>query len=166
MAPVIKILVPTDFSETADAALEYAKTLAGQLGASLHLLHVFSDPYAFATTPEAGAVLPPNIRERALADARECLAKRLTPDEAERFDGTRAIVTGLTARQIVEFADENGINLIVIGTHGRRGVAHLLLGSVAEHVVRTATCPVLTVRREAVADLRQPVRVQSRVRVA
>ena len=52
----------------------------------------------------------------------------------------------LTARQIVEFADQNAIDLIVMGTHGRRGVAHLLLGSVAEHVVRTATCPVLTVR--------------------
>jgi nucleotide-binding universal stress UspA family protein len=167
MAPVIKILVPTDFSETADAALEYAKTLAGQLGASLHLLHVFSDPYAVAANaPDGCAALPPTLRERAREDARECLRKRLTPEEEARFAGTYAIVMGLTARQIVEFADENGMNLIVMGTHGRRGVAHLLLGSVAEHVVRTAACPVLTVRREAVADMRQPARMTSTVRVA
>jgi universal stress protein A len=167
MAPVVKILVPTDFSETADAALEYAKTLAGQLGASLHLLHVFSDPYAVAANaPDAGAALPPALRERALEDARECLRRRLTPEEAERFAGTCDIVMGLTARQIVEFADENGIDLIVIGTHGRRGVAHLLLGSVAEHVVRVATCPVLTVRRDSLADMRQPAPRESTVRVA
>jgi nucleotide-binding universal stress UspA family protein len=147
MAPVTKILVPTDFSETADAALEYAKVLAGQMGASLHLLHVFSDPYAAAAhAPEVYVVLPPEYRERALENARECLRTRLTPDEEERFAGTSAIVVGLTAREIVEFADQNAMDLIVMGTHGRRGVAHLLLGSVAEHVVRTAACPVLTVR--------------------
>jgi universal stress protein A len=149
MAAVIKILVPTDFSETADAALEYAKVLAGQLGASLHLLHVFSDPYAIAAyAPEVYAAPPPSLRERALEDARECLRQRLTPDEEERFAGTYAVVSGLTAKQIVGHAEEHAMDLIVMGTHGRRGVAHLLLGSVAEHVVRTAACPVLTVRAE------------------
>jgi universal stress protein A len=147
MAPVTKILVPTDFSATADAALEYAKVLAGQLGVSLHLLHVFSDPYAVAAhAPDVYATVPPTLRERALEEARECLRQRLTAEEEERFHGTCDIVCGLTARQIVAYADDNAIDLIVMGTHGRRGVAHLLLGSVAEHVVRTATCPVLTVR--------------------
>ena len=105
MAPVTKILVPTDFSETADAALEYAKVLAGQLGASLHLLHVFSDPYAVAAhAPDVYATLPPTLRERALEEARECLRQRLTADEEERFRGTCDIVSGLTAKQIVEYA--------------------------------------------------------------
>lgn len=144
---VARILVPTDFSETADAALQYAKLLAGQLGASLHLLHVFSDPYAVAAyAPEVYAPLPPTMREQAIEDARECLETRLNSGEEERSGGTCAIVTGLTAPQIVKYAGENDIDLIVMGTHGRRGVAHLLLGSVAEHVVRTAACPVLTVR--------------------
>jgi nucleotide-binding universal stress UspA family protein len=144
---VARILVPTDFSETADAALQYAKVLAGQFGASIDLLHVFSNPYDVAVyTPEVYAPLPPEMRERALEEARECLSARFTPAEERRFGGTRTIVTGLTASQIVEYADEHGVDLIVMGTHGRRGVAHLLLGSVAEHVVRTAACPVLTVR--------------------
>ena len=146
MAPVTKILVPTDFSETADAALEYAKALAGQLGASLHLLHVFSDPYAAAAcAPEVYAPPPPSLREQAKEQARECLRQRLSADE-EKSGGTWDMVSGLTAKQIVAYADEHALDLIVMGTHGRRGVAHLLLGSVAEHVVRTAVCPVLTVR--------------------
>ena len=142
-----KILVPTDFSETADAALDYAKVLAGQFGASIDLLHVFSNPYDLAVyAPEVYAPLPPEMRERAIENARECLSARFTPADERRFGGTCSIVTGLTAPQIVKYADEHGVDLIVMGTHGRRGVAHLLLGSVAEHVVRTAACPVLTVR--------------------
>ena len=147
MAPVTKILAPTDFSENADAALDYAKVLAAQLGASLHLLHVFSDPYTPAAyAPDVYATPPPSLRAHAIEEARECLRQRLTADEEKRFGGTCTIVSGLTAKQIVEFAAENAMDLIVMGTHGRRGVAHLLLGSVAEHVVRTAACPVLTVR--------------------
>jgi len=147
MAPhVTRILVPTDFSETADAALEYAKTLATDLGASLHLLHVFQDPdliMPFAN--EAYAPPPPDIRVRELAAARTSLLKRMSPEDEDRFAGTHAIVEGLTAKEIVNYAEQYAIDLIVMGTHGRRGVAHLLLGSVAEHVVRTARCPVLTV---------------------
>jgi universal stress protein A len=167
VAPVTKILVPTDFSETADAALEYAKVLAGQLGASLHLMHVFSDPYAAAVyVPEVYAPVPAALPERALDDARQCLLARLTADEEERFSGTRAIVSGLTAPQIVRYASEQAMDLIVMGTHGRRGVAHLLLGSVAEHVVRTAACPVLTVRGVTLERQRQLETVTSTTRVA
>src|SRR5678815_3969383 len=193
MAPhVTRILVPTDFSETADAALEYAKTLATNLGASVHLLHVFQDPNVPAAysnevfvpppdlrehdlaaartnllkrmSPEdekrfAGThaivegltakelfVPPPDLREHDLAAARTNLLKRMSPEDEKRFAGTHAIVEGLTAKEIVKYAEQYAIDLIVMGTHGRRRVAHLLLGSVAEHVVRTARCPVLTVR--------------------
>ena len=152
MAPtVMSILVPTDFSETADVALDYAKRLAGRVGASLHLLHVFTDPYAPALY--ATDVYVPEIatetRTRAMQDAKAELAARLSPDEHEYFRGTTSMVTGLTATQIAHYAAERGSELIVMGTHGRRGVAHLLLGSVAEQVVRTAPCPVLTVRGPA-----------------
>jgi nucleotide-binding universal stress UspA family protein len=151
MAPhVTRILVPTDFSETADAALVYAKTLAAKLGASLHLLHVFQDPSTpVVFTPETYFAPPPELRERALEDAWDRLHDRLDPEEHRRFAGTRAVVEGLAALEIVRYADTHRIDLIVMGTHGRRGVAHLFLGSVAEHVVRTARCPVLTVRHEA-----------------
>jgi nucleotide-binding universal stress UspA family protein len=150
MAPSLRrILVPTDFSETADVALDYAKQLATTMGASLHLLHVFTDPYAVAAcAPEVHAAVPSEARERARDEAHQCLFERLDSTEEQRFRGTRGIVRGLTAPQIVAYAASQDIDLIVMGTHGRRGVAHLLLGSVAEHVVRTATCPVLTVRAE------------------
>lgn len=150
MAPTVnRILVPTDFSETADKALAYAKDLATKLGASLHLVHVFADPYAVAAyAPEVYASVPPEMRARAMEDVRERLMERLDASEELRFRGSRGIVRGLVAPQIVDYAANQDIDLIVIGTHGRRGVAHLLLGSVAEHVVRTAGCPVLTVRAE------------------
>lgn len=151
MAPKLtRILVPTDFSETADAALAYAKSLAGQLDASLHLLHVFSNPYAPAMyAPEVYVAVPPEARERAMEEARQQLRVRLDDEEAARFRSVRAIVAGLTATQILQYVEDHDIDLIVMGTHGRRGVAHLLLGSVAEHVVRRAACPVLTVRADS-----------------
>lgn len=155
MGTFSRILVPTDFSETSDAALTYAKALAEKLGASIHLLHVFADPYAMATyAPEVYAPLPPEVRERALHDIQQRLDERLDAGEQQRFRGTTEIVTGLTAKQIVGYATDRGMDLIVMGTHGRRGVAHMLLGSVAEHVVRTAQCPVLTVREAPHADHR------------
>src|SRR5262245_39059797 len=148
-ASLKRILVPTDFSETADVALDYAKQLATKMGASVHLLHVFTDPYAVAAcAPELYATVPPEARERAREEAHQRLFERLDSAEEQRFRGTRGIMRGLTAPQIVAYADSQDIDLIVMGTHGRRGVAHLLLGSVAEHVVRTATCPVMTVRAE------------------
>lgn len=155
MAPTVnRILVPTDFSETADAALAYAKDLAVKLGASLHLVHVFTDPYAVAAcAPEVYAPVPADVRERALEEVRERLLERLDANEEQRFRGSRGVVRGLIAPHIVEYAANQDIDLIVMGTHGRRGVAHLLLGSVAEHVVRTAGCAVLTVRaRQRDAD--------------
>ena len=155
MAPTVnRILVPTDFSETADKALAYAKDLAPKLGASLHLVHIYRDPYAVACTPEVYAPVPADVRERAIEEARERLFERLDADEEQRFRGSRGIIRGLIAPQIVDYAANNDIDLIVMGTHGRRGVAHMLLGSVAEHVVRTAACPVLTVRDEH-ADVKE-----------
>lgn len=168
MAPTVtKILVPTDFSATADEALAYAKTLAGCLGASLHLLHVFRDSYGPAVyVPEVYVPVPDGTRERALDDARARMAERLSPDEETYFHGTCDVVTGLTANQIVKYAADHGVALIVMGTHGRRGVAHLLLGSVAEHVVRTAPCPVLTVRGRAADTQAIPEATRATQRVA
>jgi universal stress protein A len=145
---ISRILVPTDFSGTSDAALDYAKELARKLGASLHLVHVFEDPFlAGAFAMEAYTPMPPATRGELLNDAQARLGHRLTPVEKEQFRGTSEIITGTSASAISEYASENDIDLIVMGTHGRTGMAHLLIGSVAERVVRTAPCPVLTVHR-------------------
>jgi nucleotide-binding universal stress UspA family protein len=145
---VTRILVPTDFSEPSDAALEYAGTLAGKLGASIHLLHVFEDPYlsggAFAA--EMYAPIPADLRETLLIEAKQQLELRLKKVVTENWHATADVYTGPTAKAIADYAKEKNIDLIIMGTHGRGAMAHLLLGSVAERVVRTAPCPVLTVR--------------------
>ena len=150
MTTFTRILVPTDFSSAADRALEHARSLAEAFGASIHLLHVFDDPFtAAAYAPEVFASIPPDYREAALAEAGRQLDARLGGQERREFGGTSELVIGSPAREIVRYAAMHGIDLIVMGTHGRSGLAHLLLGSVAERVVRTAPCAVLTIREPA-----------------
>ena len=150
MTPTItRILVPTDFSAAADAALDFAKTIAATFGASLHVLHVFEEPFvpgAFGV--DTYAPIPPATQAALLDDAKTRLARRLPLADQARFHGTTEIVNGISAPTIVEYARDNSIDLIVMGTHGRTGMAHLLIGSVAERVVRTAGCPVLTVHQD------------------
>ena len=145
--PITRVLVPLDFSEESDAALEYAAGLAERVGASLHLLHVYEDPMMTSGALAADMYVPisDDLRETLLADARTRLVERANklPD---RVHPTTDVYTGPVASAITAFANEQHIDLIVMGTHGRGGMAHLLLGSVAERVVRTAPCPVLTVR--------------------
>ena len=158
MKPTInRILVPTDFSAASDAALDFAKTVAATFGASLHLLHVFEDPYVTGAFTDASAPLPPSTRAALLDDASKRLAHRLPGDERTRYSATTEIVSGASAPSIVEYAQDHAIDLIVMGTHGRTGMAHLLIGSVAERVVRTASCPVLTVHQDRTV-VKQPHR--------
>jgi nucleotide-binding universal stress UspA family protein len=133
MATLIeRILVPTDFSGASDAALECARQIATQLGASLHLVHVVGDqPLEAVTDVQAG------LNKSATGTA------------------STAVVSGETATAIVDHAAGMNADLIVMGTHGRTGLAHLLIGSVSGIVARTAPCPVLTVREPA--DLRPPM---------
>lgn len=144
-----RILVPTDFSEPSDAALNYARALATKFGASLHLLHVIEPGYATgAFSNEAYiAVEAPGAYEMLVKEAQSKFAPRVFPSDRTRHGMTTEVMTGIGAATIVEYAADQDIDLIVMGTHGRTGLAHLLMGSVAEHVVRTAPCPVLTVRR-------------------
>lgn len=136
-----RILLPTDFSDTAQHALDYARELAGRFGASVHLLHVVPDPMQNWAT-EAMPVVS-DLAERWKADAERRL-------EEIRFDGpqtVRAVRIGHAFVEILQYAADNAIDMIVMGTHGRGPVEHLLLGSVAEKVVRKASCPVLTVKQ-------------------
>jgi nucleotide-binding universal stress UspA family protein len=137
------IIVPTDFSYASDAALGYARMLATRFGASLHLLHVVDEPGSWS---EVYAAIP-EIQLRLSADAArrlEAMAACLPPP----VRATSAVVCGAPVPSIVKEAETRGADLIVMGTHGRRGMGHLLLGSVAERVVRLAPCPVLTVREQ------------------
>ncbi|HVQ15625.1 MAG TPA: universal stress protein [Vicinamibacterales bacterium] len=154
-----RILVPTDFSAPSESALATAKDLAVRFGASLHLVHVLEDPYAVAAySSEALGYLPPGIKASWQQEAEKHLNALLTPAERAQFMATTTVLfSGSAAREIVDHARNNHIDLIVMGTHGRGGVAHLLLGSVTERVVRTATCPVLTVRGMATARESAPI---------
>src|SRR5262245_19576129 len=155
---VTRILVATDFSASSAAALTLAKTLAERFGASLHRLHVLEDPYvtgAFAA--DIYAPPPPGLRESWMKSAEASIDAQLTPQEKTAFNATTNVVFGPTAATIVERAAALSADLIVMGTHGRGGVAHLLMGSVAERVVRTATCPVLTTRGGAAASRERAV---------
>ena len=141
------ILVPTDFSTASAPAMEYARMLGERFCAALHLLHVVEDPYLAAAWSEAYAAIP-DMREQLTKESGRRLEEltALLPNLAT----TTEVVVGSPAKTIVNVARTRGVDLIVMGTHGRSGVAHLLLGSVAERVVRLAACPVLTVRERAI----------------
>ena len=145
--PFRRILVPTDFSEPAEAAFEWARVMARRFGASLHLLHVLSDVRADGSFgADALADESPDARTLRLADARERLAHHLTAVDRAGLHATSEVILGPSASVVADYAGDNGFDLIVMGTHGRTGLAHLVIGSVAERVVRSAACPVLTTR--------------------
>jgi len=138
------ILVPSDFSECSDAALRYGVELARKFGATLHVLHVIQDPATQPWAAEGFGVPMLDVVDQWQKDARERLAESIPPE-----DRARAVVTCAIASpypEILRYASEHEIDLIVMGTHGRSGVTHMLLGSIAEKIVRRAPCPVLTVR--------------------
>ena len=146
-----RILVPTDFSAPSDAALEHARAVARRFGASLHLLHVAEDPYRALYSAEVFVPEIEGLREEILGNALGRLKQRVTPQDVSELHTTTDAVIGTPPWSIVEYAGAHDIDLIVMGTHGRGGMSHLVMGSVAERVVRTAPCPVLTVRQPAKA---------------
>jgi nucleotide-binding universal stress UspA family protein len=140
MIDLKRILVPTDFSPTSEAALRYGIALARAFDAKLFLLHVPEHPGVAAE-----AEYPIGIYETMKNAANQRLGELLTRDETLELNHEYAMRIGNAPDEIVKFAADHEIDLIVMGTHGREGVARVLIGSVAETVVRRATCPVLTV---------------------
>lgn len=139
------ILVPTDFSEASLEAKAYAVMLAEAFGASVHLLHILTDPVTLGWGIEQAYL--PQMLERIEADAREQLEALSTPAERKALDVHAAIEIGSPAEKILAYAAGHGIDLIVMGTHGRGAVERLWVGSVTERVLRHASCPVVSVRR-------------------
>jgi nucleotide-binding universal stress UspA family protein len=133
-----QILVPIDFGEASEVALTYGRALARTFGASLHLLHVLENPFL-----RPSAVDPSVLKAAAVAH----LGERLTDDDRAALHAAAVLeISDNPAEEIVKYAKAYAIDLVVMGTHGRSTMAQLLVGSVAERVVRTAPCPVLTVR--------------------
>jgi len=148
MMALTQILVATDFSEPSDAALVYGRELAMRFAARLHVLHVAQDIYVNMWGAENYLSVAPAIQQQIEEDARRRLSAIVgATGTGEPVTLTCVVTDPSPARAIVEYAKTNDIDAIVIGTHGRGAVAHLLLGSVAERVVRFAPCPVLTVKQ-------------------
>ena len=142
-----RILVPVDFSPHADRGFRYGATLAQRLGATLALLHVVEDPFVTgAWNSEIVVANVPELLDNLMADAQRRLAMLKESAATMGVTADTAVVIGRPAQAIVDHATEGGFDLIVMGTHGRTGLSHAVMGSVAERVLRKAPCPVLTVR--------------------
>lgn len=137
-----RILVPTDFSEHSENAVRYGCELAAKFDAELHLLHVVElTPVMYGE----GAYFTPDTEAQLVADSNKRLNELPEGDLRESLNVTRTTTSGHPLPEICGYAKKNDIDMIVLGTHGRGAIAHVLLGSVAEKVVRKAPCPVMTV---------------------
>src|SRR5262245_47430270 len=147
MVALKRVLVATDFGEAAEVALNYGRELARAFGARLDVLHVCDSVIARGVGAD-GFVADYGALQRDLeAGARRQLTALLDDEDRTMLNAQAVLLTSSSpALAIAQYATESGVDLIVMGTHGRSAVAHLLMGSVAERVVRIAPCPVLTVR--------------------
>ena len=149
MIQLNRILVPTDFSEFGQHALRYGCELGRRFDSELHLLHIVDDAYPMV--PEAGMLMP--AQTDYLLELKSSAQKSLEgipdPQWSEGIvEIVRHVDVGSPFVEIIRYAKAQEIDLIVLGTHGRTGIVHVLMGSVAERVVRKSPCPVLTVRPE------------------
>ncbi len=143
MVNIKKVLCPIDYSVCSQEAFKYAAHIARTESARLYLMHVIDVRTFGRESPLDFDVPKPG--EDTIRSIREELAKKAA-DEIEGVDIESIVVVGVPVKDILGAAKEKGVDLIVMGTHGRTGLPHMIIGSVAENVVRKAPCPVLTVR--------------------
>jgi nucleotide-binding universal stress UspA family protein len=147
MIEIRSILAPTDFSQHAASGLRYACGLAQKFGSTVHLLHVLPEVVApVGPEPMLVPTVPAEYYREAEQSAMQALETAIPADCGVPSDVRRSVHWGDPVLAIVNYAREHAIDLVVISTHGRTGLRHVLLGSVAERIVREAPCPVLTVR--------------------
>jgi nucleotide-binding universal stress UspA family protein len=149
MIALTSVLVPTDFSDASETALLYAKAFARAFGASLHVLHVVQEPFSQPWAVEAHGFALATMQEDWMREAKARIQTILAPDEPGTYRAELVTVLGHPVVEILDYAASHAIDLIVMGTHGRGPLGHMLMGSVAERIVRKAPCPVLTVRHSA-----------------
>lgn len=145
MIPFRKILVPTDFSKHSSAAMDAAADLSRRYEAAVTLAYVF-EPVTYALPEGHVMQSPPQLDEMRSAFEERLAQAKIEAETAGALRVQSKLLTGPVANEISDFAEKGEFDLIVMGTHGRTGLRHLVLGSVAEKVVRTAPCAVLTVR--------------------
>jgi nucleotide-binding universal stress UspA family protein len=148
MIKLDRILVPTDLSEFSKHAMRYGCEFANRFDAELHLLNIVQDVVAMVPEPGMAFPAPGEYLQELQQASTKALAELPDPTWLRGVNVVRHVRIGTPFLEIVRYAKETGIDLIVIGTHGRSGLAHVLLGSTAEKVVRKSPCPVLTVRPE------------------
>ena len=149
MIAIKSVLVATDFSPASETALAYGREFARNFGAALHVLHVVDNVYAYMVGADAGigAMVPSTLQQELEKSVQKRLDAAVREDDRRELRARAVLLTGnATAMEIVNYASNEKVDLIVLGTHGRGPMSHLLMGNVAEKVVRTAPCPVLTVR--------------------
>ncbi len=146
MFEIKSILAPTDFSAHSEQAVRYACRLAERLDSELHLLHVLSEIVPAGPDPLLMPVMPAQFYKESEDRAQETLDRSLDPSWEKPAKVVRAVRWGSPVESIVSYAVDHRIDLVIISTHGRTGLSHVLLGSVAERIVREAPCPVLTIR--------------------
>ena len=145
MIKISNVLVATDFSDTSESALNYGREFARTFGAALHVLHVVDNGMTFVG-PEAAGIDLVQLQAELEGAARHKLNLLVTAEDRTQLRAVAALrVGGAPALEIAAYATAEHIDMIVMGTHGRGMMGHLLMGNVAEKVVRIAPCPVLTV---------------------
>ncbi len=152
MLPAKKILCPSDFSEPSYKALKVANDLAVQFSSELILIHIITPLQIFPSAPAfvpgqsaAGGYVTAEMTAEIRKQAQESLQMAIEEKISPEIKTQKVVFQGNPAESISAYAEENDIDVIVIGTHGYTGWRHLLIGSVAEKVVRSASCPVLTI---------------------
>src|SRR5262245_57834029 len=146
MIKIANVLVATDFGDASGSALAYGREFARTFGARLHVLHVVENPMMFVG-PEAAGVDFLQLQRDLEAAAQTQFNRLMTEEDRQQLKAITVIRTGRApAVEIASHARLAAIDIIIMGTHGRSAVPHMLMGSVAEKVVRIAPCPVLTVR--------------------
>ena len=147
MIAIKEILVATDFGPAADNALRYGEALGREFAARLHVVHVVPNVYATSMDGYGYAAIPPQVQDDIETAAQRHLRERVSEEDRRDLRAKMTLIKHSSpAVAIADYAKQHSIDLIVLGTHGRGAVAHVLLGNVAERVVRIAPCPVLTVR--------------------
>ena len=146
MVSIRQILVPTDFSDPADAALKYARALAEEFHSHLHIFYVVPEPYIYPWGTEISTLPLADLMAQSEALSNTRLAELIPKDEAPQGGLTTSTAIGTPVDRILKYIEDSHIDLVVMGTHGRGAMGHLLLGSVAERIVRRSPVPVLTVK--------------------
>jgi len=152
MFSIRRILFPTDFSEPAEYAWTYALAFAQKFGAEVHLVHVVTPP-PHLTEAYAISFDPERTVQGLIEEANALLDQQVAAARSEGLLFYCEVRVGVDYREIIDYASKHDTDLIVMATHGRTGLAHVLLGSVAEKVVRKASCPVLTIKHPSLKTL-------------